>query len=233
MVLDRPNPNGFYVDGPVLQPEFTSFIGLHPVPVVYGMTIGEYAQMVNGEGWLKDSVRCNLTIIPLQGYRHDMIVDLPVKPSPNLPNWQSVYLYPSLAFFEGTVMSVGRGSDFPFQLYGHPEFPMGTYEFVPESNEGNKHPKYEGQQCYGAKLLRYAGRYPYNPRLLALNYLHDTYRFMRSKGEFFNDYFELLAGNNELRKQIEEGVSLPEIRSGWQKDLDVFMAIRRKYLLYE
>ena len=232
IVLDRPNPNSFYIDGPVLQPEFKSFVGLHPVPVVYGMTIGEYAQMVNGEGWLENEARCDLTIIPLQAYYHEMIVDLPVKPSPNLPNWQAIYLYPSLCFFEGTVMSVGRGTDLPFQVYGHPAFAVGSFVFIPESNEGARHPKYEGQQCYGAKVLRYARKYYENPQRLALNYLHDAYRFMKFQGDFFNDYFDTLAGTDELRKQIEAGMTLSESRASWQDDLEVFKNIRAKYLIY-
>ena len=233
IVLDRPNPNGFYVDGPVLEPAFKSFVGLHPVPVVYGMTIGEYAKMLNGEGWLEDKQFCDLTVVALKDYTHNMIVELPEKPSPNLPNWEAIYLYPSLCFFEGTIMSIGRGTDFPFQVYGHPIFVIGSFAFTPESNEGSKYPKYEGEHCYGSSVIGYADNYKNNPKQLTLFYLINSYKIMKTKGDvFFNDYFEKLAGTDNLRKQIEAGMTEEQIREGWQEGLNDFKEIRAKYLIY-
>ena len=156
IVLDRPNPNGFYIDGPVLEKEFTSFIGMHPVPIVYGMTIGEYAKMINGEKWLKNEVKCDLTVIKCENYTHNSLYKLPVKPSPNLPDITSVYLYPSLCLFEGTIMSVGRGTKFPFHCYGHPDFKIASFKFKPVSIPGAaKHPKYEGKTCNGINVSDY------------------------------------------------------------------------------
>ncbi len=234
IVLDRPNPNGFYVDGPVLEKDHSSFVGMHPVPVVYGMTIGEYARMVNGEGWLPDSLQCDLTVIGLKGYSHNMIVKLPVKPSPNLPDWESVYLYPSLAFFEGTIVSVGRGTDFPFRVYGHPDLKTGDFSFTPHRIPGvSEHPKFEGQTCYGQNLTGYAHDYKTNPRRLNLSWLIRTYQTLSPDHCFFNDYFEKLAGNDQLRSQIEAGMSENEIRADWQDGLKKFKKIRFKYLIYD
>jgi len=234
IVLDRPNPNGFYVDGPVLEPEFSSFVGMHPVPVVYGMTIGEYALMVNGESWLKNDVSCELTVVQMHNYSHDLIVKLPVSPSPNLPNWLSVYLYPSLCFFEGTIMSVGRGTDVPFQIYGHPDFVIGSYAFTPESMPGKSlHPKFEGKLCYGQNLTGYAENYSKNQSQLNLTWLIAAYELLSPKHSFFTDYFNKLAGTDKLRKQIEAGMSEKEIRATWEKDLKAFKKIREKYLLYD
>jgi uncharacterized protein YbbC (DUF1343 family) len=233
IVLDRPNPNGFYVDGPVLEPEFISFVGLHPVPVVYGMTIGEYAKMVNGEGWLNKGQSCRLTVIPLQGYTHNMIVKLPVKPSPNLPNWEAVYNYPSLCLLEGTIMSVGRGTDFPFQIYGHPDYISGSFLFTPHPNKGAKHPKYEGQRCTGAGFLN-AKHYKSNPRQLNLFFLINTYKVMSlQRDDYFNSYFDKLAGTDQLRFQIESGMTEEEIRESWQEGIESFKLIRAKYLIYD
>ena len=233
IVLDRPNPNGFYVDGPILEPAFKSFVGLHPVPVVYGMTIGEYAKMVNGEAWLENNQVCDLTVVSLIGYTRNMIVDLPVKPSPNLPNWESIYLYPSLCFLEGTIMSVGRGTDFPFQIYGHPDFMVGSFLFTPQANEGSKHPKYEGEQCNGSNFIGFAGNFKSNPQQLNLSYMIDSYHVMKLQhNDFFNNYFEKLAGTDELRKQIEAGMKAEEIRESWQEGLDAFKKIRVQYLIY-
>lgn len=240
IVLDRPNPNGFYVDGPVLEQQYRSFVGLHPVPIVYGMTIGEYAQMVNGEAWIETPKTCNLTIIPLDGYHHNMIVNLPVKPSPNLPNWQSIYLYPSLCLFEGTVMSVGRGTDFPFQVYGHPDFKIGDFTFTPKDNEGAKHPKFENKECNGFNLTAFAENFPNNPSQIQLSYVREAYRqnqrqHMQPKlyNEFFIDYFTTLAGTDKLRKLIELGIDEEDIRSYWKDDLERFKKIREIYLLYD
>lgn len=235
IVLDRPNPNGFYVDGPVLKPEFKSFVGMHPVPVVYGMTIGEYARMVNGEHWLKNGVQCNLTVIPMQKYRRNMIVKLPVKPSPNLPDWQAVYLYPSLCFLEGTVVSVGRGTDKPFQIYGYPGM-KGDYEFTPRSIPGaSLHPKLQGKTCRGEDLTAFAENYRHNPPRIELKWLLSAYRQLTAMGvhPFFRGSFDRLAGTDSLRLQIEKGYSEKQIRESWQKDLEKFKKIRKKYLIYK
>jgi len=232
IVLDRPNPNGFYVDGPVLQKGFESFVGMYPIPVVYGMTIGEYARMVNGEKWLKKGLQCSLTVIPLKKYKHNMLVELPVKPSPNLPNWQAVYLYPSLCFFEGTVVSVGRGTPKPFQVYGHPKM-KGKYSFVPVSTPGaSTHPKWEGQRCYGIDLSTIAGHLGHMHEKIHLQWLLDAYKQIGKAPGFFRKYFDTLAGTDALRKQLEAGRSEKQIRKSWQKDLNSFMKIRKKYLLY-
>ena len=230
IVLDRPNPNGFYVDGPVLQPESQSFVGLHPVPVVYGLTIGEYAKMVNGEGWLSNGITCDLTVIPINIYDRNAIYELPVRPSPNLPNWESVYLYPTLCFFEGTIVSVGRGTETPFQIYGHPNM-RGSYTFTPMSTNGATKPLLEGQRCRGENLVEYAHDYAYNPQQLQLEWVIDAYQQLKDKG-FFTNYFRLLAGNKKLQSDIENGKSANEIRASWQKDLDTFKETREKYLLY-
>lgn len=230
VVLDRPNPNGFYIDGPVLEEENKSFVGLHPVPVVYGMTIGEYGRMVNGEGWLRDGVVCELTVIPVPGYQREAIYELPVRPSPNLPNWEAVYLYPTLCFFEGTVVSVGRGTDRPFQVYGHPDM-RGDYTFTPKSVAGASKPLLEGQRCRGFDLTDYAHGYADNPRELRLEWLIEVYQQLRGVS-FFNSYFSKLAGDKQLQRDIENGKSAEELRASWQSDLEAFKAVRGKYLLY-
>jgi len=233
ILLDRPNPNGFYIDGSVLDTAFSSFIGLFPVPIVYGMTIGEYAQMLNGEFWLQDSIQCELNVIQMINYKHNMIVKLPVPPSPNLPNWQSVYLYPSLCLFEGTIMSVGRGTDFPFQVYGHPQLMIGSYIFTPRSIPGKSlHPKFEGKTCCGFGLVNYAENYKHNKVELNLTWLINSYKLMNRGSDFFTTYFDKLAGTDQLRKQIEEGKTEYEIRESWKEDLDKFNSIRIKYLIY-
>ena len=233
IVLDRPNPNGYYVDGPVLQKEFESFVGLHPVPVVYGMTIGEYSTMVKNENWIESADALQLEIIELLNYSHNMIVKLNTKPSPNLPNWESIYLYPSMCFFEGTIMSVGRGTNTPFQIYGHPEFKIGDYTFIPQSNIGASNPKYNGVLCNGFNLTEYAHNYTSNPRSLNLSWLINSYVAMGSNNEYFNGYFNKLAGTEELKEQIIEGKSEDEIKKSWQGDIDEFLDIRAKYLIYD
>ncbi len=235
IVLDRPNPNGFYVDGPVLKPKYKSFVGMHPIPVVYGMTIGEYARMVNGEHWLKNGEICQLTVIPLKKYTHNLIVKLPVKPSPNLPNWKAVYLYPSLCFLEGTVVSVGRGTDKPFQIYGYPGM-KGNYTFTPRSIPGaSLHPKWQGKTCTGKDLTAYAENYRHNPRHIELKWLLDAYHQLSAMNvhPFFRKSFDLLAGTDSLRWQIEKGYTEKQIRESWKKDLKKFEKIRKKYLLYK
>ena len=232
VVLDRPNPNGFYIDGPVLKAENKSFVGMHPVPVAYGMTIGEYGQMVNGEGWLKSGIQCNLTVIPVPDYDRNAIYELPVKPSPNLPNWESVYLYPSLCFFEGTIVSVGRGTEKPFQIFGHPDL-RGDYAFTPESKGGASKPMFEGERCRGFDLTDYAHDYAVNPAQLQLDWLIDAYQQLSEKNYlFFTKYFNLLSGDKLLIQQIENKKSADAIRASWSADLEAFKAIRSKYLIY-
>lgn len=230
IVLDRPNPNGFYVDGPVLKPENQSFVGLHQVPVVYGMTIGEYAKMVNGEGWLKGGIRCALTVIPINNYNRNAIYELPVRPSPNLPNWESVYLYPTLCFFEGTIVSIGRGTETPFQVYGHPDM-RGSYTFTPKSTSGASKPLLEGQRCRGENLVEFAHDYSLNVNQLQIEWLIEAYQQLKDKG-FFNNYFVKLSGDKQLQRDIENGKSADEIRASWKNDLEKFKAVRGKYLMY-
>jgi uncharacterized protein YbbC (DUF1343 family) len=233
IVLDRPNPNGFYVDGPVLEPAFKSFVGLHSVPIVHGMTVGEYARMVNGEGWLENGVKCELSIVSIENYNHANFYELPVKPSPNLPNKYAVYLYPSLCLFEGTIVSVGRGTDFPFQIIGHPGYAIGSYLFTPKSIPGvATKPKYEGMPCLGQNLTDFARDMEKLPRQLHLSWLTGYYKILKDKGNFFDNYFEKLAGTAQLRKQIEEGWSEEQIRESWQPGIEKFKKIRKKYLLY-
>ncbi len=234
IVLDRPNPHGFYIDGPVLKPEYRSFVGMHEVPLVYGMTIGEYAMMINGEGWLSGGLKCNLTVIPCVNYDHLSKYDLPVRPSPNLPTMNGVYLYPSLAFFEGTVLSVGRGTDFPFEVFGHPDLAGCSFTFIPESRPGAEtNPVLKGQVCRGVDLryLRDLGHE--RPARIDLQWLMFAYSHFPYTGEFFNDYFEKLAGNDILRKQIIMGLTEDEIRESWKEDLEKFNTVREKYLLYK
>jgi len=225
IVLDRPNPNGFYIDGPIMEDKYKSFVGMHNVPIVYGMTIGEYAQMVNGEGMLQDEAVCDLTVIPMGNYCRDKIYKLPVKPSPNLPNWQSVYLYPSLCLFEGTVVSVGRGTETPFQCYGHPKM-TGSHEFTPKKS-GRYTPPYSDELCRGEiiEVNDINGQ-------INLNYLIEAYRQLESEPAFFNNYFEKLVGTDRLRSQIENNVTTDSIRASWKEGVDAFKQIRTKYLIY-
>ena len=233
IILDRPNPNGYFVDGPILEEKHKSFVGLHPIPVVYGMTIGEYARMVAGEKWINKASEIDLSVIELKSYNHNMIVKLQVKPSPNLPNWQSVYLYPSLCFFEGTVMSIGRGTDFPFQVFGHPKYMIGSFVFKPDSTSGSANPKFKNENCFGANLDGYAQNYKNNKNQINLSWLLGTYEQMSHTGEFFLPYFEKLTGTDEFRKQIQSGLSEEEIRKSLKPGIDSFMKIRSKYLIYD
>lgn len=234
MVLDRPNPNGHYVDGPVLEQSHRSFVGMHPVPVVHGMTVGEYALMVNGEGWLKGGIHCELRVISCLNYDHQTFYELPIKPSPNLPNIRSIYLYPSLCFFEGTALSVGRGTNKQFQVYGHPDFQNGDYHFTPEPMPGAHYPKLEGKECRGFDLTSLSIEELQGEKRLNLSYLIDSYHHFEHKKHFFlaNLGIDRLAGGASLRKQIIAGKTEEEIRRSWQKDLQVFKRIRKKYLLY-
>jgi len=229
ILLDRPNPNGYYIDGPVLDTAYRSFVGLHPIPVVYGLTIGELAFMINGEGWINE--KCDLKVIECDEYTHRDLYDLPVPPSPNLPNMQAVYLYPSLAFFEGTVMSVGRGTRFPFQVYGHPKYNEKDFYFVPLPTKGASNPKYNGQKCYGHNLndLIQLGRGTHG---IKPEYLKDAY-LKTQTDKFFNSFFKLLAGTTKLQQQIEDGESAEQIKSSWHRGLNDFNELRKKYLLYE
>lgn len=233
IVLDRPNPNGYYIDGPMMEDAYRSFLGLHPVPIVYGMTIGEYAQMINGEGWLKGSVKCDLKIISIEGYTHNDLYELPVRPSPNLPNMASVYLYPSLGLFEGTVVSVGRGTDLPFQVIGHPTLQKAYYFFTPEPKPGAMEPKYKGQVCKGFNLSDFGKEYMKDYKKIYLFWLIGTYTNTPDKSTFFDENFNYHAGNATLQKQIKDGLSEDVIRKSWQPDLEKFKKIRKKYLLYK
>ncbi|MEX0965835.1 MAG: DUF1343 domain-containing protein [Bacteroidia bacterium] len=233
VVLDRPNPNGSYIDGPVLVPAFKSFVGMHPVPVVHGMTMGEYAQMINGEGWLANGKKCNLQVIPLLNYTHSTEYDLPAPPSPNLKSKEAICLYPSLCFFEGTNVSVGRGTDTPFEIIGRPGFKAGNFTFTPKSIPGvADNPPYEGKQCTGFSLTNFCREYIMPSREIYLYWLTGFYNDSEDKSKFFNGFFDKLAGTDELRKQIERGESPEDIRKSWQPGLRQYDEMRQKYLLY-
>lgn len=234
IILDRPNPNGHYVDGPVLDTaNYRSFVGMHPVPIVHGMTIGEYGKMINGEGWLKNGVKCDLTVVKCRFYMHTLVWRLDIPPSPNLRSPYAISLYPSLCLLEATAVTVGRGTDGPFERFGHPSFPDTLdYSFTPEPNAGAKHPKLEGQLCHGIDLTEDF----MNQRMYKMNlsYLIDSYKYMN--GDLFRgkkkQMFYLLTGNNKILGQLKEGLSEDEIRATWQKDLDAYKLMREKYLLY-
>lgn len=228
MIFDRPNPNGHYVDGPILDPEFKSFVGMHPIPIVHGLTVGELAMMINGENWLSGSLECDLEVIAMENYKHTDPYSLPVKPSPNLPNDQSIRLYPSICFFEGTKMSIGRGTHFPFQVIGYPDERFGGFSFTPESIDGMaKHPKLEGQQCFGVDLRKVN-----LPDKLDLSYVIDFYNKWEREESFFMKYFDTLAGTDKLRKQIENGLTMEEIRKSWLPGLEKYKELRNRYLIY-
>ncbi|MGB1041802.1 MAG: exo-beta-N-acetylmuramidase NamZ family protein [Tenacibaculum sp.] len=229
IVLDRPNPNGHYIDGPVLEPQHKSFVGMHPVPVVYGMTIGEYGQMINGEKWLTNGIQCDLTVVPLKNYTHDYQYSLPIKPSPNLPNDKAINLYPSLCFFEGTNVSAGRGTNEQFQIYGSPYLKKTRFSFTPQPNEGAKYPKHKNKLCYGENLTEAD-----ELNSLNLSWLLKTYQeTSRVKTKFWNAFFTKLAGTTKLQEQITKGLSEKEIKVSWKKDLELFKKVREKYLLYK
>ncbi|MSP85572.1 MAG: DUF1343 domain-containing protein [Flavobacteriaceae bacterium] len=227
LVLDRPNPNISIVDGPILEKEFTSFVGMHPIPLMHGMTIGEYAQMINGENWLKNEVSCDLKIIACAGYNREMKYSLPEKPSPNLPNDQAINLYPSLCLFEGTSVSVGRGTEKQFQIYGSPYLPKADFSFIPMPNFGAKEPVYNGVECYGEDLTSI-------PKIdkLELKWLLKAYAETADKTKFFNPFFTKLAGTKKLQEQIEAGLSEDEIRESWKSGLNDFKKMRKPYLIY-
>ncbi len=228
-VLDRPNPND-YVDGPVLEKKFTSFVGMHPVPVVYGLTIGEYSLMINSEGWLSGGVKCEVGVVPLKGWWHDMQTsyELPIAPSPNLPNAASIALYPSLCWFEGTVVSVGRGTSAPFEVIGYPTYCNKEFSFTPRTIKGvSENPPYKDRLCYGRKLT------PNGEKRLDLSYIMDMYGCWKQKEGFFTAFFDKLSGNERLKEQIKAGVSEAQIRDSWSEDLEKFKKIRERYMLYE
>lgn len=228
LILDRPNPNGDYIDGPVLKKGFESFVGMHPIPVVHGLTVGELANMINGEGWLKNKVKTELEIIKIENWSREMAYSLPVKPSPNLPNDLSIRLYPSLCFFEGTDISVGRGTYFPFQVYGFPDAKYGEFSFKPVSIDGmSKNPPHQNKLCYGRDLRSV----PLTHRF-TLEYLLEAYQTSGKKEKFFNNFFDKLAGTDQLRKDILAGKTELEIRATWQADLEKFKELSKAYLLY-
>lgn len=234
LILDRPDPNGNYIDGPVLEKKFTSFVGMHPVPIVHGMTVGEYAKMINEEGWLLNNVKVKLTVVPCENYNHRLLYQLPVKPSPNLPNMASIYLYPSLCLFEGTNVSVGRGTDTPFQVIGLPGLKNAPFSFTPRSIVGaSKNPPYEGVEVHGFDLTTFGSVYMKYNKGLYLYWLINMYKEAPDKEGFFNNYFNNLAGTASLKQQIIEGKTEEEIKATWQDDLKKFKQIRKKYLLYE
>ena len=227
IVLDRPNPNSHYIDGPILDLKYSSFIGLHPVPIVYGMTIGEYALMINGENWLEGGIKAKLDIIKIKNYNHKSRYIPPVPPSPNLPNIQSILLYPSLAFLEKTPVSVGRGTNIQFQIFGHPDFKSKDFSFTPMPSYGSNRPKQQNQICYGDDLREYE-----ITDQIELKWLIEAYKLINNKKGFFFIDFKKLAGNEILEEQIKSGINIQEIRESWQTGIDNFKKIRAKYLLY-
>lgn len=233
IILDRPNPNGFYVDGPVMESKNKSFVGMQPIPIVHGMTVGEYAQMLNGESWLANKVKCKLKVIKCKNYDHNTLYNLPIPPSPNLKSATAVFLYPSLCLFEGTMVSVGRGTETPFEVWGAPVFKNNGFSFTPKSTEGAKNPLYENEVCYGANL----SLPPYDVlkiirKKINLTFIKNAYSLAPNKVKFFNDFFEKLTGNVTVRYHIMQNKTDEEIRETWQAGLTKFKQIRKKYLLY-
>lgn len=232
VILDRPNPNGDYVDGPILDTAFRSFIGMQPIPIVHGMTVGEYARMLNGEHMLSKGVQCNIKVIPCENYSHQTFYRVPIKPSPNLPNMAAINLYSSLCFFEGTVLSLGRGTDKPFQVYGSPLFPKQGFSFTPRASATNPTPVLKDQLCYGYDLSNAPETVPHKGRKIELKWLLDAYKTFPDKDKFFIPFFSKVAGNTQLQQQIVKGLSEEDIRKSWEPGLAKFKAIRAKYLLY-
>ena len=231
LIFDRPNPNGSYIDGPTMEPQHTSFLGMHPIPLVHGMTIGEYAKMINGEGWLTGGIQCEINIIPVKNYTHDLPYSLPVRPSPNLPNDQSIQLYPGLGLFEGTNINAGRGTEFQFQMYGSPFLDKNVfmYLYTPEANFGAKDPKHKGKLCYGEDLREVTA-----PKEVSLQWIIKAYNNSTDKSLVFNKApFTTHAGTENLQRQIEAGLSEQEIRETWKDGIEKFKKIREKYLIYQ
>lgn len=231
VLLDRPNPNGHYVDGPLLDMRHKSGVGWLPIPIVHGLTLGELARMVNGERWLPEGRTCPLTVVPCLNYTHATRYELPIPPSPNLPNMKSVYLYPSTCLFEGTVVSLGRGTELPFQMYGHPDMKGCTYSFTPRSMSGAKHPPLQDRLCHGVNLSAKPDE-EIAREGINLNYVIDAYRNLNIGDRFFTSFFELLVGVDYVRTMIEQGATAEEIKARWQGDVEKFKEQRRKYLLY-
>lgn len=234
IVLDRPNPLGYYVDGPVLDPQFQSFVGLNPIPVIHGMTVGEYAKMVNGEGWLKDSIQCDMEVVKMENYTHATKYQLPVLPSPNLADMKSIYLYPSICLFEGANVNEGRGTYKPFQQFGAPYYTPKDFSYVPKSIPVLAlHPKFEGETCYGYDLSGMTISELQDIKQLEIKYLIDFYNKGNDKENFFTSFFDKLAGTDQLRLQIIEGKTEEQIRASWQEDLEKYKLMRKNYLLYD
>lgn len=227
VVFDRPNPNGTIIDGPILEKEYSSFVGMHPIPVLHGMTIGEYAKMINGEGWLKGGIKCNLKVVPCYNYKREYPYSLPIKPSPNLPNDQAINLYASLCLFEGTNVSVGRGTEKQFQIYGSPFLKEMKFEFTPVPNFGAKEPLHQDKKCFGEDLTKIK-----KVTRLELKWLINAYNHTEDKSTFFNEFFYKLAGTKQLKEQIEKGMTEIEIRNSWLYGLTNFKNMRKKYLIY-
>ena len=231
VILDRPNPLGHYTDGPILDPAFKSFVGMDPLPIVYGLTIGELAGMINGEGWLGNTLQCDLTVIQCSGYTHKSHYQLKVNPSPNLQSMEAVYLYPSVALFEGTMMNVGRGTPFSYQVFGHPKYPVKDFSYVPRASGKNPDPKHKDQQCYGVDLRKAALDSLSNLERVELSWLIHAFKTMNQPG-FFLPFMDKLAGTDKLRKQIDAGWSEEKIRESWEPGLEKYRQTRKKYLLY-
>ncbi len=233
IVLDRPNPLGFYIDGPVLDKKFTSFVGMHSVPVIYGMTIGEYAAMIKGENWIKKSEDLDLLVVRCKDYDHTSHYDIPVAPSPNLRTTRSILLYPSLCFFEGTIVSVGRGTDYPFEVFGYPGG-NGDFSFTPRPSEGASDPLYNGKRCVGYSLHNISFDKLYHTKQINLQHLIKMYNSYKGKDFFLaNHFFDKLAGTDQLKEQILSGMQESKIRESWQPEIEKFRKIRKKYLLYK
>ena len=232
LILDRPNPNGHYVDGPILDMKYKSGVGWLPIPVVHGMTLGELALMVNGERWLPASRICDITVIKCKNYTHQTMYQLPIPPSPNLPNMKAVYLYPSICYFEATPVSLGRGTQLPFQVYGHPNMTGYNYSFTPQSTSGAKNPPQLGRLCHGVNLSELSEE-EIRKKGVDLSYLIDAYRNLNMDDYFFRPFFERLIGTDYVRKMIEQGKDADEIKVMWKEDVEKFKVQRRPYLLYE
>ena len=228
LVLDRPNPNGNYIDGPVLDTLYRSYVGMHPIPIVHGCTVGELAMMIKGEKWIDNAEKLDLEIIKIDNWNHNDEYKLPIRPSPNLPNQQSIILYPSLCLFEQTIVSIGRGTDYPFQVIGHPHFKEKNFSFFPKSLSEESRPKFEGEQVFGVDLRMNEAK-----RELNIKYLIDFYNNLKDENEFFGKYFYRIAGNKNLETQIKKGLSEKEIRISWEKDINEYKKMRKKYLLYK
>jgi uncharacterized protein YbbC (DUF1343 family) len=233
IVLDRPNPNGFYIDGNVADTSYRSFVCMDPVPVVHGLTVGEYSTMANGEKWLKGGVQCDLMVIKCTNYTHSTYYELPVKPSPNLPNQNSIYLYPSLCFFEGTPLSCGRGTQFPFQTFGSPNLPDRGFSFTPESVPGATNPRLMGKKCFGTDLRKSIENKIVPSPKLNLDWVISAYNDYPEKDKFFTKYFDTLAGGPALREMIIKGMTSDQIRATWKEELEKYGKLREKYMLYE